>query len=345
MTNTESWDRIASQRSGSPPTDIVHYGPGGPTEDDVRLLGDVRGKRILDLGCGDGQAAVAFALRGATTIAVDASVRMLDRARTLGEQAAVRVEWHQGDVADLAFLRAESVDIVFSAYSMGEVGDLHRVFRQVAPRPQEPAVRSCSPTSIRSACASAASRRTHRRLRSAGSCACRTSPTTPSRSSATARPIRLHVRTVSEVFCALTRGGFRIEVLAEPRPPGADALVPHTIIWRGPQGRALSRAQPAGSMPRCARPRGQSLVRLVLAHRALVEAELEEVVEGLADDRPGLDAEERHHLPAVEGRPDAIQLFLLARAPRCAPRARRCAGSAPAPSPCSAWCSPDGRDG
>jgi hypothetical protein len=38
---------------------------------------------------------------------------------------------------------------------------------------------------------------------------------------------------VSEVFYALTRGGFRVEVLAEPRPLGGDALVPHTIIWRG----------------------------------------------------------------------------------------------------------------
>ena len=94
MTNTQSWDRIASQRSGAIRTDVVQYGPDGPTEDDVRLLGNLAGKRILDLGCGDGQAAVAFALRGATTIAVDASVRMLDRARTLGEQAAVRVEWH-----------------------------------------------------------------------------------------------------------------------------------------------------------------------------------------------------------------------------------------------------------
>src|SRR4029450_4566555 len=86
VTNTESWDRIASQRTGSPPTDIVQYGPEGPAEGEVRLLGDVRGKRILDLGCGEGQAAIAFALRGATTIAVDASVRMLDRARTRGGQ-------------------------------------------------------------------------------------------------------------------------------------------------------------------------------------------------------------------------------------------------------------------
>jgi ubiquinone/menaquinone biosynthesis C-methylase UbiE len=232
VTNTESWDRIASQRTASSATDVVRYGPDGPTEDELRLLGDVSGKRVLDLGCGDGQAAVAFALRGATTIAVDASVRMLDRARTLAESAAVRVEWHQGDVADLAFLRAESIDLVFSAYSLGEVGDLHRVFRQV-----------------------------HRVLKNRGTfvfsydhpialCVGREPPDTPSTPISrvvrmsyfsedpvtierNGEPIKLHMRTVSEVFHALSRGGFRVDVLAEPRPPGADALVPHTIIWRG----------------------------------------------------------------------------------------------------------------
>jgi ubiquinone/menaquinone biosynthesis C-methylase UbiE len=232
MSNTESWDRIAAEHAAGQASDVVHYGPEGPTEDELRLLGDVAGKRVLDLGCGDGQAAVALTLRGATTIAVDASVRMLDRARTLADNAAVRVEWHQGDVADLAFIRAESIDLVFSAYSLGEVGDLHRVFRQV-----------------------------HRVLKNRGTfvfsyehpiglCVGREPPDTPSTPISpivrrsyfnddpvtvdrNGEPIRLHVRTVSEVFRALSRGGFRVEVLAEPRPPGADALVPHTIIWRG----------------------------------------------------------------------------------------------------------------
>jgi ubiquinone/menaquinone biosynthesis C-methylase UbiE len=232
VTNTESWDRIAAQRMGSTPSEVVRYGPEGPTEDDLRLIGDVSGKRVLDLGCGDGQAAVAFARKGATSIAVDASVRMLDRARTLAENAAVRVEWHQGDVADLAFLRAESVDIVFSAYSLGEVGDLHRVFRQV-----------------------------HRVLKNRGAfvfsyehpiglCVGREPPDTPSTPISRVvrmsyftdepvtleregQPIRVYVRPASEVFHALSRGGFRVEVLAEPRPSGADALVPRTIIWRG----------------------------------------------------------------------------------------------------------------
>jgi ubiquinone/menaquinone biosynthesis C-methylase UbiE len=230
VSNTESWDRIASQRDQSPPLDVVRYGPDGPTEEDLRLLGDVRGKRILDLGCGEGRAAVAFAQRGATSIGVDASVRMLDRARTLADRAGVRLEWHQGDVADLAFLRAESVDIAFSAYSLGEVSDLHRVFRQV-----------------------------HRVLKNRGAfvfsyehpiglCIGREPPDTPSTPinpvvrlsyftddpvtvEREGQPIQLYVRTVSDVFQALSRTGFRIEVLSEPNP-GGDALVPRTIIWR-----------------------------------------------------------------------------------------------------------------
>jgi hypothetical protein len=44
-------------------------------------------------------------------------------------------------------------------------------------------------------------------------------------------PIKLYVRTVSDVFQQLTRSGFRVEVIAEPNP-GPDSVVPRTIVWR-----------------------------------------------------------------------------------------------------------------
>jgi SAM-dependent methyltransferase len=43
----------------------------------------------------------------------------------------VKVELHHGDLADLAFLRADSIDVAFSAYAFGYIEDLGRVFRQV----------------------------------------------------------------------------------------------------------------------------------------------------------------------------------------------------------------------
>ncbi|HET9690661.1 MAG TPA: class I SAM-dependent methyltransferase [Acidimicrobiales bacterium] len=110
---------------------VAAYGPDIPTEADLRLLGDVKGKRVLDLGCGDGAAAVAFALAGATVVGVDPSADALAAARARAEGAEVRLERRSGDVADLAFLRADSIDGVFAAGSLAAVDDLGRVFRQV----------------------------------------------------------------------------------------------------------------------------------------------------------------------------------------------------------------------
>jgi len=230
VTNTESWDHIASQRREDPSTDVVWYGPDGPTEDDLRLLGNVAGKRVLDLGCGAGQATVALARRGATVIGVDASNQMLERGRALAARADARIEWHHGDLADLAFLRAESIDLAFSAYALGEVDDLSRAVRQVHRVLKNRAMFVFSfdhPIAL---------------------CVGRAPPDSPSTPidaivrmsyftdepvtvERDGEPIKLHVRTVSDVFHALTRSGFRVDIVGEPRP-SLDALVPRTIVWR-----------------------------------------------------------------------------------------------------------------
>ena len=46
-------------------------------------------------------------------------------------QHEVRVEWHASDVADLAFLRADSIDLALAAGLLAEVDDVDRLFRQV----------------------------------------------------------------------------------------------------------------------------------------------------------------------------------------------------------------------
>jgi SAM-dependent methyltransferase len=230
VTNIDSWDRIATRGAEDPPLDVVWYGPDGPTEDEMRLLGDVAGKRVLDLGCGAGQASVVLARKGATVIAVDASERMLGRARQLAARAEARVDWRAGDLADLAFLRAESIDLAVSFYALAEVDDLSRALRQV-----------------------------HRVLKNRatfvfsyehpiGLCVGREPPTSPNTPihpvvrlsyftdepitvERDGEPIQLFVRTVSDVFHMLNRAGFRVEMIAEPGPlPGS--LVPRTIIWR-----------------------------------------------------------------------------------------------------------------
>jgi len=226
VSNTESWDRIAARTRPDPPTDVISYGPDGPTEDDLRLIGDVAGKRVLDLGTGTGQTAITFAKRGAVAIGVDASLGQLEQARGLAEREELRIEWHHGDLADLAFLRADSVDLAFSAFAIAEVEDLDRLFRQVHRVLRSNSVFVFSYEHPLSLCIGPESPESSER------------PVVVEAYFAGAsieveragEPIVVFQRTVSDVFAALGRAGFRIEAIVEPRP--STGPVPTTIVWR-----------------------------------------------------------------------------------------------------------------
>ena len=225
MSNTESWDRIAARTHTDPPTDVVRYGPDGPTEDDLRLIGDVAGKRVLDLGTGAGQTAITLAKKGAVAIGVDASLAQLERARRGAAREEVRIEWHQGDLADLAFLRADSVDLAFSAFAIAEVEDLDRLFRQVHRVLRAHCVFVFSYEHPLSLC-----------IGPAGAEAGQPTVVEPYFSERSIQierdgePIVVYQRTVGDVFAALGRAGFRIEAIIEPRPK--QGPVPTTIVWR-----------------------------------------------------------------------------------------------------------------
>jgi 2-polyprenyl-3-methyl-5-hydroxy-6-metoxy-1,4-benzoquinol methylase len=73
--------------------------PWKPYESLVRMLGDVRGKRILDAGCGDGWLSVILAKRGATLDGFDISPSAV---RFAQERATIH------DVADRCTFRAAS---------------------------------------------------------------------------------------------------------------------------------------------------------------------------------------------------------------------------------------------
>src|SRR5438270_13345445 len=110
--------------------DVARYGPDIPTESELKLCGNVEGKRVLELGSA-AQSSIAFAKQGAHTIAVDSSPDRLADLRRRTDEEEVKVELHESDLADLAFVRADSIDLAFSSYAFDAVEDLNRVFRQV----------------------------------------------------------------------------------------------------------------------------------------------------------------------------------------------------------------------
>lgn len=112
------------------PTTEVELGPGDVAGLDRKLLGDVDGMRVLDLGCGAGHSAVALASQGARVVAIDPDESQVTLTRESAERAEVHVEVHHADLADLAFLHADIFDAVIAVHSLAAVSDIGRVFRQ-----------------------------------------------------------------------------------------------------------------------------------------------------------------------------------------------------------------------
>jgi SAM-dependent methyltransferase len=76
-------------------------------------LGELRGKRVLDLGCGAGEAAVWFAKQGASVVASDLSADFLELVRRVAALHGTSVQTHHAD-ADAIDLPAGSFDVVYA---------------------------------------------------------------------------------------------------------------------------------------------------------------------------------------------------------------------------------------
>ncbi len=133
----------------------------------------------------------------------------------------MKVEWRKGDLADLAFLRAESIDVAFSADKVAEVDDASRLFRQVQRvlKPNGPFVFSYEhPMEV---CVGAGGT-VERSYFEPG----------PIDVERDGESVRVYTRGIGEVFTELGRAGFRVDTVLEPRPDTPGARVPQTIVWR-----------------------------------------------------------------------------------------------------------------
>ena len=126
------WDEMSDryQRHALISTDDVHYGPLIPGEKDLRLLGDVHGKRILELACGAAQNSIALAKWGARVTAVDLSLKQLAHARPLIESEGVNVALIQADIERLTMFPDESFDIILSSNGVEFVTDIAGCLRE-----------------------------------------------------------------------------------------------------------------------------------------------------------------------------------------------------------------------
>lgn len=92
------------------------------------LVGEVRGRRVLDMGCGTGRHALWLAGEGAEVTAVDFSQGMLDQARA--KPGADAVNWVVGDLHEPLPFDDDTFDAVVSGLVLEHIRDLSLFFSE-----------------------------------------------------------------------------------------------------------------------------------------------------------------------------------------------------------------------
>ncbi len=197
----------------------VWYGQGIADDGELRLCGDVAGKRVVELGTPSGPVdptatpnAILLALAGAKAIAITSAADDITRLRAAADAAETRVQCHQGDLADLGFATSASVDLVLAVHTLDHVDDLPRLLRQVhrVLKPESPFVVALThPVAAMFDAAALAG-------------------TTP--------PVRRYgvgSRSIGELFMHFERANFRLDVVHELSPlTQRDALIPSVLLLR-----------------------------------------------------------------------------------------------------------------
>lgn len=105
--------------------------PEGIREAHARLLGDISGRRVLEVGCGAASCTRWLRCSGAYAVGVDLSAGMLAQARLASQRTNTAPYLVQGDAEDLPF-PDECFDLACSAFgAVPFVADSARVMREV----------------------------------------------------------------------------------------------------------------------------------------------------------------------------------------------------------------------
>jgi 2-polyprenyl-3-methyl-5-hydroxy-6-metoxy-1,4-benzoquinol methylase len=96
------------------------------------FAGDVRGRRVADIACGQGRIARELARRGADVVAVDVSDALLAKALAAGRDDQLGVIYVRADVTVAGALAGETFDGVVCNDGLSDIDDLDGVLATVS---------------------------------------------------------------------------------------------------------------------------------------------------------------------------------------------------------------------
>jgi SAM-dependent methyltransferase len=136
-TNRQAWtkanaDYTARSARERWAEDRIHWGVWHQPEDTIRVLPDVRGWDVIELGCGTGYFGAWLKKRGAArVVGVDITPAQLDTARDMNKEFGLELEFLEANAEDVP-LPASSFDLAFSEYGASIWADANKWIPEAA---------------------------------------------------------------------------------------------------------------------------------------------------------------------------------------------------------------------
>ncbi len=122
---SESW--VDFVRSGK---DYYREYMNGPAL--IRMMGDVKRKKVLDLGCGEGYYSRVFAELGAHVTGIDFSEEMVNAASEEEIRLPLGINYVTADASNLKEIESCCFDVVFSFMTLMDIEDYEAAVKEVA---------------------------------------------------------------------------------------------------------------------------------------------------------------------------------------------------------------------
>ena len=97
----------------------------------LKLIGNIKGKTVLDAGCGEGYNTRIFARMGAIMTGIDVSARMIEHARLAEQKEPLGIRYEAASFADLAIIKDESFDTVVSTMALMDSPDYEKAIAEI----------------------------------------------------------------------------------------------------------------------------------------------------------------------------------------------------------------------
>ena len=97
-----------------------------------KIIGNVKGKRVLDLSCGEGYNTRILARRGAKVMGVDFSEKMIKLAKQREKREKLGINYHVSDAANLKDFENGSFDVVVCLMALMDIQRYEAAISEVA---------------------------------------------------------------------------------------------------------------------------------------------------------------------------------------------------------------------